>query len=56
MRLKCTYDVAVAMDSFLLDYHIGEYQSILAYHNNKGAWDALTTPEKVKALPLSSRA
>lgn len=48
--LKCTYDVAVAMDSFLLDYHIGEYQSILAYHNNKGAWDALTTPEKVKAF------
>jgi len=36
--LKITYDVATAMDQFLLNYFIGEYQAIYEYHKNKDKW------------------
>lgn len=48
--MKCAFDVAGAVDTFLLDNHIGEYQSILAYHENKASWDAKTSTEKVGAF------
>lgn len=31
--LKITYDVAKSIDSYLLNNHIGEFQTILAYHD-----------------------
>lgn len=48
--MKCAFDVAGEVDTFLLDNHIGEYQSILAYHEHKMAWDALTSGEKARAF------
>jgi len=48
--MKCAFDVAGAVDTFLLDNHIGEYQSLLAYHKNKASWDAKTSTEKVGAF------
>lgn len=48
--MKCAFDVAGEIDTFLLDNHIGEYQSILAYHENKKAWNALVSREKARAF------
>ena len=48
--LAVTYEVAVAMDSFLLQNSIGEYQAILAYHNNKSAWSTKLSKEKAREL------
>lgn len=36
--LKVTYDVATAMDQFLLDHFIGEYQAVYEYHKHKNEW------------------
>lgn len=43
--LNITFTLAMAMDSFLLDNMIGEFQVILAYHNNKSIWDGLKVGE-----------
>ena len=38
------------MDDFLLQNSIGEYQAILAYHNNKSAWSTKLSKEKAREL------
>lgn len=43
-------EVAEAMDAFLLENSIGEYQIILAYHKNKSGLDRLLRGEKIRAL------
>jgi len=48
--MKCAFEVVGAIDTFLLDNHIGEYQSILAYHEHKSSWNALTSTEKARAF------
>lgn len=48
--LDVTFSVATAMDSFLLDRMIGEYQAVLAYHNNKSKWVNMKSGEQVVAL------
>lgn len=47
---KITYDIATALDSFLLDNSIGEYQAILAYHNNKMKWPTRFQNERARDL------
>lgn len=48
--LGIMYDVAMSMDSFLLDHSIGEYHVILAYHRNKHRWDSKNLGVQVKSL------
>lgn len=46
--LNITYDIAQAVDKFLLDNHIGEFQDIIAYHKLYPSLDS--------ALPISEKA
>lgn len=48
--LNVTFEVASALDSFLLDDSIGEYQAILAYHNNKQKWTNKVFGERAREL------
>lgn len=48
--LKVAYDVATAMDKFLLDNFIGEYQAILEYHKHKDEWKYKFANEKAREL------
>ena len=48
--LNVTFEVASALDSFLLDDSIGEYQAILAYHNNKQKWANKVFGERAREL------
>lgn len=47
-HLNKTYDIAIAIDKFLLDNHIGEFQDIIAYHKLYPSLDS--------ALPISEKA
>ena len=46
--LKVAYDVATAMDQFLLDHFIGEYQAIYEYHKNKDKWKFMFSDMKAR--------
>lgn len=48
--LKVAYDVATAMDKFLLGNFIGEYQAILEYHKHKDEWKYKFANEKAREL------
>ena len=48
--LKVAYDVATAMDKFLLDNFIGEYQAILEYHKHKDEWKYKFANEKAREI------
>ena len=48
--LKVAYDVATAMDKFLLDNFIGEYQAVLEYHKHKDEWKYKFANEKAREL------
>ena len=48
--MNVTFEVASALDSFLLDDSIGEYQAILAYHNNKQKWTNKVFGERAREL------
>ena len=48
--LGVSYDVAEAMDAFLLDNSIGEYQIILAYHNHQEELSKLLYKEKARRI------
>lgn len=48
--LKLFFDVAKSIDLYLLSNHIGEYQAILAYHNNHREWMSYEEGERIKAF------